>query len=61
MNAENRAKPPIKASVEEDYGERGLRILGRLIARDLVKRSTTIQDESGYCKTYDLPASKDTL
>jgi hypothetical protein len=58
MNARNQLKSRPNASLDEDYQELGLRILGRIIARHLVKRNLP-SEEKACPKTHNSPVSKD--
>jgi hypothetical protein len=59
MSTRSQSKPSANASLDEDYQERGLRILGRLIARDLAKRHRGNEDKTYNRKTDDSPISGD--
>ncbi len=48
MNARDQSKPSANASLDEECQGRGLRILGKIIARDLAKRHRG--DEGKMCK-----------
>ncbi len=59
MNNRDQSKPPANTSLDEDYQERGLRILGRIIARDLIKQRRGNEDKACNRKPDDLPISGD--
>jgi len=59
MNARDQSIPSENSSLNEDYQERGLRILGKLIARDLAKRHGVNEDKMSTCKTNGSPISGD--
>jgi len=61
MSTRSQSKSSVKASLDEDCQERGLRILGRLIAQHLVKRRWGYEDNTFYQKKDDLKASRDPL
>lgn len=58
MNSEARSKSRPNVSLDEDQGERGLRILARIIARHLIKIG--VKHEEKACLEKDsAPDSKD--
>lgn len=58
MNARDQLKPPLNVSPDEDYQERGLRILGVVIARHLMKQRKGNGDGTCNRKADDLPTSE---
>jgi hypothetical protein len=61
MNTRNQSEPPAKLSFNEDYQERGLRILGMLIARRLLKQRSDNKDKPFDEKTDDSTISEDDI
>jgi hypothetical protein len=59
MSARNHSKSSANASLDEDRQERGLRILGRLIAQHLIKRCGGYDDKTCNQKKDDLQPSED--
>jgi hypothetical protein len=61
MSARNNSKSSAKFSLDENCQERGLRILGRLIARRLMKQREGYDDNDDTCdhKKDDAQASGD--
>ena len=59
MKTRDQLKPPSNASLYEDYQERGLRILGTVIARYLRKHRRNNEDMIRYQNTGNLSASGD--
>ena len=57
MNNRDQSKPSENASFDEGYQERGLRILGKLIARDLAKGHRGNEDKTCISKTDNPPMS----
>ncbi len=47
MSARDQSKPSANASLDEAYQERGLRILGKIIARELINKRRQIGVEAG--------------
>jgi len=56
MKTRDQSQLPPNPSLNEDYQERSLRILGRLIARQLLKRRRGYEDKTWNQKTDDLQA-----
>ena len=61
MHNRNQSKPPASTLLDEDCQERGLRILGRIIARDLIKQRRGNEDKACNQKPDDSPTSGDAV
>jgi hypothetical protein len=55
MSTRSQSKPSANASLNEDYSELGLRILGRIIARRLAERHRHRGDKTHSKKVDDSP------
>jgi hypothetical protein len=55
MNARDQLETTSNASISEDYQERGLRILGMMIARHLLKQHCSNEDKTCNQEIDDLP------
>jgi hypothetical protein len=61
MNNQDQSKPLTKTLHDEGYQESGLRILGRIIARELIKQRRGNEDKARNRKPDDLTASGDAV
>jgi len=61
MNNQDQSKPLTKTSRDEGYQEQGLRILGRIIARELIKQRRGNEDKACNRKLDDSTTSGDAV
>ena len=59
MDNRDKSKSLTSTSLDEDSQERGLRILGRMIARNLMKQRKSNENMAGERKPDDLPTAED--